>query len=390
MSEEYISKKVTFEDNKYEIRFKPVQEVFGFKAQPPIVGLGTTKGGKTVFAIDVMHHFAPQARYAYYISETKAGFIDTKMNVIPPYFMRDPTDDCLDVISRIWYDIRTRGEALKASRQDVMPLLALLYPDIDMLGIIDRYVNSVHFDNSNDVNIARLEILTRVIVDRVESKPEIMDRIKEQSQIDLINSMISKSTKSIVILDDLSALIEAAQKDNSKITVPGLKGQLPRGKALVMILKEMFTRARHYNCLILMFVHALNVFSEDLRSTMQSFVMFDANSANTVATLRRIDPSSAKFLRAVVHDTDIYNDSKYSYYVLYYNIVSRACCVTKAQLHIDEPIQIHPDLVIMHAVYDKIQTMAVSVPTTQPFKMSTATADDELDDLEFDDDRDEI
>ena len=386
MSEEFISKKVTFEDVKHDIRFKEIDECFTFKAQPPIVGLGTTKGGKTVFAIDVMHRFAPQARYVYYVSETKAGFIDTKMNVIPPYFMRDPKDDCLDTISRIWFDIQSRGEALKASRQDVVPLLSVLYPDTDMLGIIDRYVNNLHFENSNDVNVARLEILTRVIIDRVESKPELISKFREQSKIDLINSMISRSTKSIVILDDLSALIEAAQKDNSKVSVPGLKGQLPRGKALVMILKEMFTRARHYNCIILMFVHALNVFSEDLRSTMQSFVMFDANSANTIATLRRIDPNSAKFLRTVVHDTDIFNDSKYSYYVLYYNIVSRACCVTKAKLHLDEPIQVHPDVAIMHAVYDKIQMMNINAA---PLKM--AAVDDSLDDLEFsDDERDEI
>ena len=135
-----------------------------------------------------------------------------------------------------------------------------------------------------------------------------------------------------------------------------------------------------------MFVHALNVFSEDLRSTMQSFVMFDANSANTIATLRRIDPNSAKFLRTVVHDTDIFNDSKYSYYVLYYNIVSRACCVTKAKLHLDEPIQVHPDVAIMHSVYDKIQMMNINAA---PLKM--AAVDDSLDDLEFsDDERDEI
>lgn len=382
MTEEYFDKRVA----GTEVPFTKVEELFHFKSFAPVVCLGSTKGGKTVMALDIMYQFARDAHYVYYVSQSGQSFVDQKMGIIPSYFIRDPNKDCYDCVSRIWFDIKARGEAFKASPSDIKPILSILYPGKDMLALIDKYLSKhdSEFPSRKEKTCAQLEILTRLIVDRYNSRPDLASKIKEPKHLNIINSMVSSSTKTILILDDLSALLESAQKDNGVVLING--ASVKKGEALKSILKDMFTRARHYNCIIVMFAHTLNIFHESLKTTMQQFLFVDASAVSEVKGIRRlIDKDGKALLESIITETDIFNPLRYKYYMLFYNVIERTAAITKAQIHEDN-IPIHPGVKEFHDLLDRIQqqaynpsTLVPSLPPPEPKPVSMKEESDSID-----------
>lgn len=358
MKSNYFDKNIKVEGGAtIKVPFTPIKDLFSFKAQPPIVVLGPTKGGKTVIALDVMYQFARQAHYVYYVSETAPSILDPKMSIIPSYFMRKPKEDgCYDMIKRIWHDITSRGEAMKAEEQNLKPILGILFPGQDIFARLKKHIEREELKGA-EASAACSEIISRLIIDKVNSNPEILKSFNED-QLAIINGMMSASIKTLLIFDDVTSILRKAQQETGKVAV-GKSSTIRKGDAMKNMLEDMFTRARHYNCIILMFVHKLDAFDSKLITAMTNFIFLNANAALPVTGLRRM---SAKFLNAIIEETQVFDSAKYPYHVLFCDIQNRRCAVTCAEMH-DDKIPVHPDVARFHQILDSIQNGAFQPST---------------------------
>ena len=208
--------------------------------------------------------------------------------------------------------------------------------------------------------------------------------------------MISGSSRTLLILDDVTSSIASAQQQKGSIWTE--YGTLTKAKALMAILNDMFNRARHYNCLILMFVHHINTFEDSVINNIHNFLLFDASAVTTMESMKRFDMKTRKFLRAMVNASKIFDKNKYSYYAVLFNRTTSSILVTKAhQLSPNETIGVHPDVKRYHELLDKVQVGAVNpVPSNsrldvgqrniqQPSPMFEMKSVDEKDDDSSDD-----
>lgn len=372
MSQEYVGMKCTINGAKYEIPFKKITDLFSFNNSIPIVGIATSGKGKTTFALDVMRQFAPKARYVYYVTQTSGNLIGRdELQTIPSYFKRDPLEiGCYECLSGIWHDIVARAEGVNASKH-LKPVLSTLFPGFNVFDEVSRYTSSL---NMGDVErgMVQMEIISRLIIDKVNTKPELLDCIQTDEERNVINGMISGSVNSLLILDDVSSILKSVRTDKQKVAAPN--GTIKTKKeAMNELLKDIFTRARHYSCLIIMFVHDLSVFEDDTISNFQRYLFFDKAGVQTIIGKRRFNQQARDFLETIIQPgyTDIFNEQKYSYYCLYYDMFALSnVAVTKAELHDDSEIPKHPDVAKFHALLDRIQNNTL-IPKIDAFAIDS-------------------
>ena len=356
MKSAYYEKKVKYAGDVIPVPFTPIKDLFTFKAQPPIVVLGPTKGGKTVIALDVMYQFARQAHYVYYVSETAPSIMDPKMSIIPSYFMRKPKEgDCYGCVSRIWKDITSRGEAMKAEEQNLKPIFAALFPGEDIFARLAKHIEHLGLKGA-EASATSSEIIARLIIDKVNSNPAVLQGFN-QDQVNLINSMMSTSIKTLLIFDDVTSILRKAQQETGRVTVG--TSVMKKGEAMKNLLEDMFTRARHYNCIILMFVHKLDAFDSKLITAMSNFIFLNANAALPIVGLRRMDN---KYIKDVIETTKVFNKDMYPWHVLFCDVQNRRLAVTCAEMH-DDKIPIHPDVAKFHQILDSVQNGAFQPST---------------------------
>ena len=349
MKSGFFEKKVKLDNGtSLSVPFVPIKDLFTFKAQPPVVVLGPTKGGKTVIALDVMYQFAKQAHYVYYVSETAPSILDPKMSIIPSYFMRKPKEgDCYGCVSRIWKDITSRGEAMKAEEQNLKPIFAALFPGEDVFERLRRHLERNALKGAEATAVSS-EIIARLILDKVTSHPELLKTLTSE-QVNLVNSMASASIKTLLIFDDVTSILRKAQQEKGNVVVGN--SSMRKGDAMKNLLEDMFTRARHYNCIILMFVHKLDAFDAKLVTAMSNFIFLNANAALPIVGLRRID---AKYINDVIRETKVFDKDLYPWHVLFCDVQNRRTAVTCAEMH-DDKIPIHPDVARFHQILDSVQ-----------------------------------
>ena len=349
----FTSKTISDPDGKdLRVKFTDVKDMFNFRGQPPIVCVSTTKGGKTVFAIDLLYKYAKQARYVYYVSETGKNMMDEKTTSIPGFIVRDPSKSCFDTISRIWNDIQARGEAFKADETIYRNLFKHIYPGVDVIGEVNRYVESLDIDSRSKL-VVKSEIFTRIIIDRVNTEPKVLEKLAElrdgMTYIDLVNSKISKSNKTLVILDDMTTAIERAASDKAMRKVAG---QVVRGSEAVRLLfKDMFQRARHYNCLIVMFIHEIKPF-QTIMGNITNYMFLNYGAFGDVA--RKGQFVGKDYFEGAIRQLKIFDD--YKYHAVFCNTSTREIKVTRADLHDpDEKMELHPDTLKFQDLLIRIQ-----------------------------------
>ena len=362
MKTAYAEKKVKCDGGEiFTVPFTPIKDLFTFKAQAPIVVLGPTKGGKTVIALDVMYQFARQAHYVYYVSETAPSILDQKMSIVPSYFVRKPEEgDYYGCVARIWNDITSRGEAMKAEEQNLKPIFATLFPGEDIFARLKKHIEREGLKGA-EASAAISEIIARLILDKVKQNPTVLNSFN-QEQLNIVNSMTSTSIKSLLIFDDVTSILQKAQQEKGLVTVG--KSSIRKGEAMKNMLEDMFTRARHYNCIILMFIHQLSAIDAKLYPTMSNFIFLNYNAALPLTRLQRMD---CKYIKEIADKTKVFDKALYPWHVLFCDVQNRRMAVTCAEMHSDQ-IPIHPDVAKFHRILDSVQNGILQPSTISKVK----------------------
>lgn len=368
MAQTYYDSEITVEGEKITVPFVPVSELLQFN-EPPYVFVGSSGSGKTVFSVDVLHQFAKKANYIYYVSQTKPSFDpNNPIRQIPNLFLRNPEKNTFQTIKDIWDDITQRCDSMKMSPDEMEVVLTKLY---GQKGITKLITNSVANLGKTEAVAAQLEIITRMVIDRCKHEPKSMDKLTDAEKAK-VNSMISHSTRSILILDDLSTLINQAQ--NAKQTTTVNSNAVNAGKAFQDLLNDIFTRGRHYNCICCCFIHSLkSTLRAEILNNILNFVITDK------VALREIKASSSfglgNLLTSVSNQIGIFDEKKYSYYVVYVRRASTIVKITKAQLH-QTPIELNE---FVEEYNEFLNGMLVSRNQEQPKEKETLLFDGQID-----------
>ena len=332
-----------------EIPFLKIEDILDFKDMKPIVVVAITGGGKTTLAIDVLAKFAKYANNVYFITETTPSYTDTAISKIPSYFIRPPGEDPFTLISGIWNDIEARVKAMSSEPDSVKTILAKLFPGADVNSQVEQYVKSLGIRNIHEENSVRIEILTRLIIDKVNQNESVLESFDKQTRMK-INGFITSTTKSILILDDVTGMISSLS--NAKETVIYDGSSQTKSKAFTALLRNILTRGRHCNCITMMFIHDISVLGDVAIKLIDNLMVLDGSSATTIAGKTSLGKEFCEYMKFGMRKTDIFNPDRYKYYAMFLCRSKRQIAITKADLH--DHIDISPQLARYHRIMDRI------------------------------------
>lgn len=335
MTQTYYTNEITLNGEKIIIPFVPVKEFLKF-GEAPYVFCGSTGAGKTIFSVDILHQFAKSANYIYYVTQTKPNFSpNDPIKQIPNIFIRDPGENTYETIKNIWEDIKARVDSMKMTPDEMRIILDKLYKG-KLMEKIDKYLMEKNL-KPIEYTACEIEIISRLILDKCLHNPNSMTSLTDVEKSH-VNSMISHSTKTILILDDLSTLITQAQNAKQTTLVNG--SALKVGAAFQTLLIDILTRGRHYNCICCLFIHSLKTtLDQSVIKNIQNFVMVDQSALKEIAGMTSI--GLKPLLDVITTQIDIFNPNKYKYYVLYTKRDGKIAKITKARLHTGEPIELN-------------------------------------------------
>ena len=338
-----------YNDQDLEIPFAHIEELLKFRNMKPVVCVGITGGGKTTLAIDVLAKFAKQANNVYFITQTTKSYTDTAMSKIPSYFIKEPGDDPFTLISGIWDDIEARVKAISIEPDSVKTILSALYPGKDVNSQLESYISSLGIVDPHDQNAVRIEILTRLILDKVNQDESVLTRFDKPTRMK-INGLITNTTKSILILDDVTGMLSSLTNAREPVIYDGVSQT--KSKAFISLLRNMLTRGRHTNCIIMMFIHDINVLGDTVVKSLDNLIIMDASSATTIAGKTSLGKDVCEYLKFAMKKTDIFNPNRFKYYSMFLSRSNRQIYITKADLH--DHIDISPARAQYHRIMDRI------------------------------------
>lgn len=356
-----------------EIPFSHIEELISFKNMKPVIVVAGTGSGKTVLAVDVLAKFAKQANYAYFITQTAPSYTEKTLSKVPNYFIRQPGEDPFSLINGIWNDIEARVAAVSIEPSSVKTILSVLYPSQDVNEQLEQYIASLGIKNSDDENAVRIEILTRLILDRVQQDDSVLAKFDKPTRMK-INGLITNTTKTILILDDVTGMLQSLS--NAKETVMYDGSSQTKSKAFASLLRNILTRGRHCNCIVMMFIHDINVLGDVAIKSIDNILMLDGSAASVISTKTSLGKDICEYLKFCLKKTDIFNPNRYKYYGMFLSRSKRQIYVTKADLH--EHIDISPTLAQWHRVLDKM-IMSNQNPSLPPIdRAASVTPEQDL------------
>ena len=340
----------TYANGTITLRYKPVRELFKFN-EPPYVAIGATKGGKTTLCLDIIAQFASEASNIYYFTQTEQnlGSQDGGLSLIPESYRRAPT---YENISAVYNEIIGINEAINADTKKHIELLTEITKDRELVARIMKiieadadevanerlkyYTNkkySVEKANqyaANDRDGFIYETLSRVITDFAEQRGSVIDSLS-QEMITRLQTLHSRRPKTILIMDDVTSALGALQRDKTKVMFGGQS--TTKYNAFASMLLDMLTRGRHWNAIICIFLHSLNVL-EAAKGNINNLIVVEPSVIQQLNNIRSINKSS---IQALGEAGKIVFTDEYKYHVMHVNVSDGASNitvnVTKADLH---------------------------------------------------------
>ena len=360
MSETFEGITFNYNDQDVEIPFVRVQDLVHFKNMKPIVVLANTGGGKTTLAIDVLSKFANEASNVYFITQTPQSYTDTALSKIPSYFVRSPGEDPFNLISGIWDDIEARVDAISVEPESVKAILGTLFPDLNIEDDVERYLASLPIKDEHERNLVRIEILTRIILDKVKQDESLLTKLDKKLRMK-VNGLITNTTKSILILDDVTGMLSSLSNAKDSVYYNGVSQS--KSKAFISLLRTILTRGRHMNCIIMMFIHEITALPDNVVKSIDNLILLDYASATSIANKISFGKDICEYLKFAMQKTDIYNPNRYKYYALFLSKSMRQICVTKADLA--DHINVSPQTASVHKILDQM-VLANQNPSLKP------------------------
>lgn len=357
-----INIKIDNNDEKV-LEKKPLKDIFKFNSTPYIC-VAMSGRGKTTLAIDLIYTFAKQCANVYYITSTKESITDDSIGLIPKAFRREPT---LENIMNVWDEIVAKNEAMNAASEKINEIIIKMYGesvvkqlnkliDIQKQKIIARNTkfyksNGVKREDiqnyiKNDALAFVYEIKRRVVLFGLKDIPNMNEKLTIE-QTNIINSFVSKPSKTLLILDDITSELNRIKADTNKILYKD--NYLSKSKIFQAIMTDILTKARHYNAIVVFFVHTIDIFEQ--RDNIDRLIMFDTSTSQKINNIRTFTPSMRKLINIA---SDKLFNSNYKHYFLSYWREGDQICVGKAQLHNGEQINLSEESETFLKLYDMV------------------------------------
>ena len=353
---------IQVEDKTIVLKQEPIDSIFKFGSQPYII-LGTSGSGKTKLSMHLIYRYAEECTKIFYVSSTKASSFDMAnddINCIPRVFRRTPS---YKDIYGIWKDIIEEDKALKASIEEQEAILSKLMGNSGKASAKllkekcvevyneqkQKYIARGDSKEDAEKSAKRDEYamlcsaLSILIVDAVNQKG---NKTLSEKELLIVDSLVSAKPQTLLILDDVTAEMEALKSNRTKQVMWDGK-QFPISTAYDLMLTDILTRGRHYNCLIAIFVHDINVIKT---GQINNLVVFDQASAQSLRLYRKIPKT---FLNTLSVASNTVFNGEYKYYFIYGRPNDNYICVGKADLQSGE-IDLSPANKALVKAYDEI------------------------------------
>jgi len=416
MCENYTTKTIPYGSGStvesIKIPKKSVSEIFEFKTQPYYV-FGRSESGKTTLCNDIFHIYSKECSNMYFFTSTKGSARDNSVEQIPWIYRREPT---ITNIANVWREIKSMHDdsQLGAETFDkAFKVVATILKNNrlngdkivhDMMTYVDdetkrvyaeRYKyytdNKIYPDDSKNKQHADLdsrafsvETRSRLILDIVNKYG--MPGGATNEEISLIRLFISGQQKTLLIFDDVSAAITAMSTDNSLVMVPGSDGVIKTEKgrnAFKCIFMDMNTRCRHYNILIVMFLHGIDVLKDMDKGKLLNVIVSDPTVMTPLGNIRSMDKGILTFMSNAV--VECVSPEKYPYQFLYFR-TDKLCKsgVFRASLH-----SVVDDNLVLAPVNERFLKLVNSLNTGANYSDGRSLTVGEEDEYEYYDDEPE-
>lgn len=337
--------KVDNQGETYIINSFSIPDIFTFGV-PPFVIIAKSTGGKSTLLFDVLYNRSAEATNIYYFTQTVKQAGTDPLFLLPDICWVKPTlKNCVEV----WEEIKVKNEAYnnisnKAGEIKALEIIRKLDPDnyITTYNKIQSHVNKkieeYQKSESRDINvdahvknthmILTLEITYKVMLKLVNDKRSELNGQLSEEDLMFIHVFYSERPKTILLFDDISSVLDA-YKSSKKIVTSKCKDYngMRESEAMNKFMVDLFTRGRHYNSLICLFIHDLGILADAIRKHINNFLLFESGLSAFMnqKTLFPVEKFIAKkifdqltteghtycFVNIFGHDNDmIYNKNK--------------------------------------------------------------------------------
>lgn len=326
------------------LKKKPFTEIFEYN-KPPYLCIGASGAGKTTIAIDIIFNLSKSASKIYYISATQENVSESSISAIPKLYRRSPHIEDLD---NVWKEIKRTSEQSKVTPDTLLQLVGKIYPskDTNLINLklkeyeaqiktelAEKYKNLTDLEQRqnimDDIQVLKLEILTRLILNGVE---QYGSKNLSAIEINIVSNLVSTEQKTILILDDISAELTALKTSKRKYYFND--NMMSCADAYKSILTDILTKARHYNCVCVIFVHGWNII--DLKSLTSNFIILDETAASNMRMLRSISDLAIKSAQAAAEI--VFN--KYKHHFVVIRNGGKDICVGCADVHVGDTLEL--------------------------------------------------
>ena len=378
---------------------RSIKNIFKFDSTPYICTAMSGKG-KTTLAIDMIYTFAKYCSNIYYITATKESLIDDSISLIPKAFRREPT---LENIIATWSEIKSQYNAFNATPEKLNEIIVKMYGEevtkkinelIEQQKQIIMERNTKLYKSKkykkediallvkNDIMAFCYELRRRVILYGFKDIKGIDEKLTVE-QTNIVNSFVSKNSKSLLILDDITSELNRIKSDKNKILLDD--NYVSKAQAFNSVLLDILTRARHFGCIVIFFVHSIDIFNS--RENIDNLIMFDSSTAQKLNGIKSFTAKERNLIN--IASNKIFSNTNYSHMFLYYSRSSQDICVGKASLHNVDKIELSESSKQFLELYENVLSGFKSVQnsnTSDGIKQQTSlidiTDDDEEEDSE--------
>lgn len=331
MSQIFRDQVIQVDDKTITVSKKPVEEIFKF-GDKPYLAVSQSGGGKSTLAIDVLFKFAKEASKIYYISATKESIDETELSKIPNLFKREPT---FENLNNIWTEIVNSNEASGKTINKLIELMSKIYPKEELAKINqilveeERKIKAIEKCNEDDITAFKLEVIARLIFNGIA---QYGSASLSEEDMNVVRTIVSGKQKTLLLIDDVSSELQEMSLSKNLVTYNGKSERID--KAYKLLLTNICTRIRHYNSLMIMFVH--NWDTIDIRDKIDNFIVLDPLTAEGIKRFKTIPVST----RNAVTETAKLIFGKYDYHFLVSKNAGSTVYVSKADLHENDEMQV--------------------------------------------------
>lgn len=362
---------------------RSIKNIFKFDSTPYICTAMSGKG-KTTLAIDVIYTFAKYCSNIYYITATKESLTDDSISLIPKAFRREPT---LENIVATWSEIKAQYNAFNAMPEKLNEIIVKMYGEEvtkKINDLIEQQKQVIMERNTklykskkykkediavlvkNDIMAFCYELRRRIILYGFKDIKGIDEKLTVE-QTNIVNSFVSKNSKSLLILDDITSELNRIKSDKNKILLDD--NYVSKAQAFTSTLLDILTRARHYDCIVIFFVHSIDIFNS--RENIDNLIMFDSSTAQKLNGIKSFTSKERNLIN--VASNKIFSNTNYNHMFLYYSRSSQDICVGKASLHNVDKIELSDSSKQFLELYDNVLSGFKSVQNNNNHEIKPPT-----------------